>query len=140
MCELSAAHYSRTRALGCSVFVADRRRSAVGPGAAPSLPNASDADIVWEAFLVAAFNGRFAVLDALLQRGFPIDHSFCEMTLARVAVGNRIIPLVEYLVSRGANLDIRGWRPAMTAREMAEADYRELPDNPDTRRIFVWTR
>lgn len=114
--------------------------TAVGPGVVPSLPNASDAEIVWEAFLVAAFNGRFAVLDALLQRGFPIDYSFCEMTLAHFAVGNRMIPLAEYLVSRGANLDIRGWRPAMTAREMASEDYQEQPDNPASRRIFDVTR
>jgi len=40
--------------------------------------------------------------------------------MLHLAVGNGWLPLVEYLVRRGANVNLKGWRPYQTAREMAE--------------------
>jgi hypothetical protein len=75
--------------------------TAVGLGV-PCRPHADDHEIVWEAFCVAGFNQRLAVLDALLDRGFPVDASPWGKTLVEWAHGNRIAPLVEFLVARGA--------------------------------------
>jgi len=94
--------------------------TAIGIMSLPSNPVADDQEIIWEAFLVAAFNQRFAVLDVLLDRGFPIDYMPWGQPVMHLAVGNGWLPLVEYLVSRGANLDLKGWRPYLTAREAAE--------------------
>jgi hypothetical protein len=68
----------------------------------PCRPNAGDHEIVWEAFCVAGFNQRFAVLDALLDRGFPVDAAPWGMSLMYWAHGNQIAPLVEHLEKRGA--------------------------------------
>jgi hypothetical protein len=86
----------------------------------PSLPAEDDEGIIWEAFLIAAFNQRFEVMDALLERGFNIDYIGWGQTMLHTAVGNGWLPLVEYLVKRGANVNLKGWRPYATAREMAE--------------------
>lgn len=68
----------------------------------PSHPDADDLEIVWEAFCVAGFNQRLAALDALLDRGFPIDHAPWGSTLLEWAEGNRVTALADYLVMRGA--------------------------------------
>jgi hypothetical protein len=94
--------------------------TALGPFGIPSNPAPDDQEIVWEAFMVAAFNQRFEVMDVLLDRGFPIDYIGWGQTVLHVAVGNGWLPLVEYLVRRGADLDLKGWRPYATAREIAE--------------------
>ena len=65
-------------------------------------------EIMWEAFLIAGGNGRWAVMDALLEAGLPVDHAPLGTPLVMVAIGNQRIPLLEYLVSRGADLD-RVW-------------------------------
>lgn len=38
-------------------------------------PNASDNEILWEAFMLAGLNGRMEALDALLNVGFPINYA-----------------------------------------------------------------
>lgn len=99
----------------------------------------ADADpqlVVWEAFLVAAFNQRFAVLDVLLDRGFPVDYNAWGQTVLHLAVGNGWVPLIEYLVRRGADVDFKGWRPNMSAREMAEEGYLNPHGHPDKLRIL----
>jgi hypothetical protein len=94
--------------------------TALGPLPMPSDPAPDDEVVIWEAFLVAAFNQRFGVLDVLLDRGFNIDYIGWGQTILHLAVGNGWLPLVEFLVRRGANLDLKGWRPHMSARESAE--------------------
>jgi hypothetical protein len=78
------------------------------------------------------------VLDALVARGFSVDYLAYGHTqpLLYAAIGNRKTALVEYLVSRGANLDVRGSHPAMTMREMAQQCYASDPESPETQRIF----
>jgi hypothetical protein len=65
-------------------------------------PGADDLEIVWETFLVAGMNQRLAALDALLERGFPIDYGPWGMTLLEWAEGNRKNALVDFLKERGA--------------------------------------
>jgi hypothetical protein len=68
----------------------------------PCRPDASDLEILWEAFMIAGFNKRLTVLDALLDRGFPIDAAPWGSTLLSWAEGNRFTELAEHLVARGA--------------------------------------
>ena len=68
----------------------------------PCRPEADDLDIVWEAFLIAGFNHRLAVIDALLDRGFPIDYDRAGSTLLKWAEGNSRTVLADHLVKRGA--------------------------------------
>jgi hypothetical protein len=93
---------------------------ALGPIPVAANPEPDDEGVIWEAFLVAAFNQRFAVMDVLLDRGFNIDYIGWGQTMLHIAVGNGWLPLVEYLVGRGANVNLKGWRPYLTAREAAE--------------------
>ena len=91
-------------------------------GAIPLASNPSDSDemITWEAFLLATFHGRLAVLDVLLDRGFPVDYIGWGQPMTHFAVSEGRVELLEYLIKRGANLDLKGWRPHVSARELAE--------------------
>jgi hypothetical protein len=77
-------------------------------GPIPFLPDADDTEIVWEAFFVAALNQRYGVLDLLLDRRFPIDYLEWGQSILQLAVGNGRVELVEFLVRRGANVELRG--------------------------------
>ena len=68
----------------------------------PCRPDADDLEILWEAFAVAGFNQRLNVIDALLDRGFPIDYEEWGSTLLQWAQGNRMTALAEHLLKRGA--------------------------------------
>jgi hypothetical protein len=68
----------------------------------PCRPDADDLEILWEAFTVAGFNDRLDVIDALLDRGFPIDYDRWGSTLLKWAEGNRRIKLADRLKMRGA--------------------------------------
>lgn len=67
-------------------------------------PDAGDMDIVWEAFYLAGTNRRFACIDALLDRGFPVDYAPWGMTLLQWAEGNQVTPLVDHLTKRGTKI------------------------------------
>jgi hypothetical protein len=100
------------------------------PGAVPSRPDASDMDLMWEAFLVAAFNGREAVLDALLGHGFDINYEpFGEgfSILAASLMGNDT-ETAELLVPRGA-------RPSTEVRESIESWYEQRIGDRKLRRL-----
>jgi hypothetical protein len=77
-------------------------------GGVPPRHDADDLEIMWEAFQIAGWNERWAAMDALLDAGLPIDHAPMGMPLIAEAVGNLLVPLAEYLVRRGADLD-REW-------------------------------
>ncbi len=109
--------------------------TAMGPPL-PTLPDADDREILWEAFFVAGLNVRVDVLDLLLDAGYPIDYAPWSTPLLNFAVGNRLVGLVEYLVSRGASVDARGYQPSTTAREAAEWHYAHSPERPETLRIL----
>jgi hypothetical protein len=68
----------------------------------PCRPDANDLEILWEAFAIAGFNQRMSAIDALLERGFPIDYAEWGSTLLQWAEGNRITVLADHLLKRGA--------------------------------------
>jgi hypothetical protein len=103
----------------------------------PPNTEANDLEIMGEAFQIAGWNGRWAVMDVLLEAGYPIDHDKpLGGALVGYAVGNMKLPLAEYLVSRGADLD-RPWGTNGTAREMARSHVQRWPDNADARRMVA---
>lgn len=110
--------------------------TALGIFPMPSNPAQDDETVIWEAFLVAAFNQRFAVLDVLLEHGFPIDYILWGQTVLHLAVGNGWVQLTEYLVRHGADVNLRGWRPHQSAREMAEETILNPHGRPDALRIL----
>ena len=82
-------------------------------GALPLRHDADDLEIMWEAFRIAGWNHRWHAMDALLEAGLPIDHAPLGMPLIAESALNLhlgTVPLAEYLVSRGADLD-RDWGP-----------------------------
>lgn len=101
----------------------------------PMNPAADDQTVVWEGSIVAALNQRFAVLDVLLDRGFPIDHMVWGPTLLQLAVGNGWVPLAEYLVRRGADVTLEG-RPNGSARHIAEQGFLNPHGHPEKRRLL----
>lgn len=68
----------------------------------PCRPDADDLEILWEAFTIAGFNQRLTAIDALLDRGFPIDYAEWGSTLLQWTEGNRITLLADHLLNRGA--------------------------------------
>lgn len=104
---------------------------AIGGGGS-SLPNADDLDIMWEAFYVAALSCRTASMDALLDRGLPVDYAPVSGTMLSLAVGTGMAPLVEYLIRRGAILDIKG----ASAKQLDDWMFQRDPTKPETRRIY----
>ena len=89
-----------------------------------------------EAFVVAAYNQRWAAMDVLLDAGFPIDHDKpLGFPLIGYAVGNFGPPaLAEYLVNRGADLDqsLGQWG---TPREMARGHVLRNPRDEKARQL-----
>lgn len=108
---------------------------AVGPLMIPSSPNPHDEEILMEAFFVAALNGRTAVLEYMVSRGFPVDSLVWGAPLIVGAVGDAIVPVVECLVRCGADLDLRGWRPQQSAREIAREMFENVSQDADRRRV-----
>lgn len=80
------------------------------------------------------------MLDELLKSGFPIDYRGWGSALIHLAVGNQMVELVEFLVARGANLELRTWRPHASACEIAESHFRNDPSNPKAYRILELCR
>ena len=110
--------------------------TALGYMPMPTNPAPDDHGLIWEAFLVAVFNRRFAVMDVLLDRGFPIDYMGWGSSALHLAVGNGWVEVVEYLVNRGADVNLKGWRPHMSARETAEQRFLNPHGAPNAERIL----
>lgn len=108
---------------------------AAGRAALAAHPDPDDEEILVEAFLVAILNRRIAVLEYMVSRGFPLNSTIYGMPMINFAVGNGWAKIVECLVRCGADLDIKGWRPEQSAREMARAFLETAPDDTDRRRI-----
>ena len=102
----------------------------------PQNPAATDEEIIWEAYLTAAFNERLSVLDVLLDRGFPIDYIGWGQPVLHFAVSECREGLLQYLISRGANLDLKGFRPHVSARELAEQNALNPHWHPNAKRIL----
>jgi hypothetical protein len=114
--------------------------TALGYMPMPTNPAPDDHGLIWEAFLVAVFNRRFAVLDVLLDRGFPIDYAGWGSTALHLAVGNGWVEMVEYLVRRGADVNLKGWRPHLSPREVAEQRFLNPHGASSAERILATRR
>ena len=106
----------------------------VGGFGAPPLPEPDDEEILVEAFIIAMLNRRTAVMEYMARRGFPVDSLAWGSTPISFAVGNALPELVECLLRCGASLDVVGYRPESTPRQMAR-DYFQ-PNNPDSHRVL----
>ena len=117
---------------------ARRRRPpfhAAARGPVTQHPDPDDEEILVEAFLVAMLNGRTAVLEYMVLRGFPVNSMTYGVPMISFAVGNGWANIVECLVRCGADLDIKGWRPEQSAREMAREFLESTPKDTNRRRI-----
>lgn len=92
-----------------------------GPGPLPALPEPDDDELLFEVFVVAMLNHRVAVMEALCSRGFNVNLRLWDQPLVNVAAMNGWHEIVALLVRWGADLDLRGWKPAQTAREILQA-------------------
>ena len=108
---------------------------AVGKGGMPLHPDPDDEEILMEAFSVAAFHRRTAVLEYLASRGFDVNSLVWETPVLNLAAGNGWTAVVECLVRCGANPNIKGRHPDWTAREYAQYMLEQEPANPERRRI-----
>ena len=99
-----------------------------------------DTEILAEAFFVALLNDRIAVLDYLIDHGFPLDYLGWEMPFVSFAAANQRVRVVECLVRRGANLDLRGRDHDMSARELARSLFEAQPNEPTRRQILELCR
>lgn len=102
--------------------------------ASPPLPEPDDEEILVEAFMIAMLNRRTAVMEYLARRGFPVNSLALGSPLISFAVGNALPDLVECMLKCGASLDIVGYRPESTPRQMARDYFRA--DNPDSHRVL----
>jgi ankyrin repeat protein len=107
----------------------------VGQTPLMSHPDPDDEEILMEAFFVAMLNGRTGVLEYMVSRGAPVNSLVYGSPMINVAVGNGWVPVVECLVRRGADLDLRGWQPQQTAREIARDVLLQFPHDADRRRV-----
>ncbi|MCC6245752.1 MAG: Clp protease N-terminal domain-containing protein [Gemmatimonadaceae bacterium] len=109
---------------------------ALGGPPTPWIPNPDDDEILMEAFSVAVFNNRTAVVEYMASRGFPVDTSVWGMPMLAMAVGNGWVPMVECLLRCGASLDVAGSYNG-SARDMARSMIENGPtsQSPTYRRI-----
>lgn len=108
---------------------------AAGVGALPALPEADDEEILFEALLVAALNGRAATIAELAARGAPVNSLLYGLPLLNITVGNAMLAATESLLRAGADLDLRGRRPDLTPRELARDLFEQQPEDTARRRI-----
>jgi hypothetical protein len=109
---------------------------AVGPPRlGPQHPDPDDEEILMEAFVIAMHNGRRAVLEYMVSRGFPVNSLIYGLPVIFVAAGNTMVSAVDCLVRCGADLDLRGWHPNQSAREIARAMFVDAPQQAGRRRV-----
>jgi hypothetical protein len=110
-------------------------------GMVPPHPDPTDEAILMEAFLVAVLNGRTAVLTYMVSRGFDVNTRVGDTPVINFAVveamlsGGSFTRVVESLLQCGASLDIKGWRPNESARELAREVFGQAPQDANRRRI-----
>ena len=106
-----------------------------GPRLSWSSPDPDDEDLLMEAFIIALINGRAAVLEYMVARGFNLNTLAYGVPLIVGAVGDCTVAVVETVVRCGADLDLKGWRPNQSARELARELFVQMPQDPRRRRI-----
>ena len=107
----------------------------VWPASLPTHPDPEDDDLLMEAAFIALLNGRSSVLEYMASHGFDVNSLVWDSPLINMAVGNAMTPMVGTLIRCGADLDIRGWRPNASARELAHSMVESMPENTESRRV-----
>lgn len=100
-----------------------------------ALPDPEDEELLLEALNVAMLYGRGDVIRYLAERGAPLDSLAYSQPLLNVAIGNGWIEAAEALIQAGASLDVRGYHPDSTPREMARSLLQRDLDKPEYQRI-----
>jgi hypothetical protein len=98
-------------------------------------PDPDDEEILIEAFYIAVLNSRTAVLEYMVSRGFNIDSLAWGSPIIHMPIGNAMTSVVDCLIHCGADLDLHGWHPDSSARELARSLFESMPHDPDRRRI-----
>jgi len=98
-------------------------------------PDPDDEEVLMEAFFVAMLNGRAPVMEYMVSRGFPVNSLTYGSPIIHMAIGNAMVPMVECLIRCGADLDLRGWRPNQSAREVARSFFEHMSHDTNRRRI-----
>ncbi|WP_310572035.1 Clp protease N-terminal domain-containing protein [Gemmatimonas sp.] len=107
---------------------------AIGPHVFGRIPGDDNDEILAEAAMIAFLNGRTAVMEYLVARGFPVNTRRWDMPFVVMAVGNNKVEMVEALIRSGADLDLRGACNG-SAREMAREMLESQPPDADRHRI-----
>jgi hypothetical protein len=107
----------------------------VGQRALPMHPDPDDEEVLLQAFFVAMLNGRTAVMEHMASRGFDVNTLIWDSPVLNIAVGNAWVPVVESLMRCGANPEIKGWHPDLSAREIARDYLASAPDDLRRRRV-----
>ncbi|NJK42640.1 MAG: hypothetical protein HC937_02890 [Aquincola sp.] len=82
------------------------------------MPDPDEMELLAEAALVAAMNGRAKVLDVLIDLGYPVDHRFwLDVPLTHFAIQHDMDTVIEVLVRRGCDLDLKVAGQQPTARD-----------------------
>jgi hypothetical protein len=106
-----------------------------GQRAFPMHPDPDDEEVLLQAFFVAMLNGRSAVMEYMASRGFNVNTLIWDSPVLNIAVGNAWVPVVESLMRCGADPDIKGWHPDMSALEIARDLLADAPEDPNLRRV-----
>ncbi|MGV3707782.1 MAG: Clp protease N-terminal domain-containing protein [Gemmatimonas sp.] len=95
-----------------------------------------DEELLLEALVIAACNGRANVIDYLASRGVNLDNMAWGVPVVNIAVGNGWLESAEALIRNGANLDIASENDSNgTARDMARIMWENSNDSERGRRI-----
>lgn len=112
--------------------------NAVLSSAPPPHPEPSDDELLIEAMVIAVMNGREHIVEYLAARGVPINTPWWGGTLLGYAVGNAKPGMVRCLLRCGADPELKGWRPADTAREIARWRFVDsIPRSDDAREVAI---
>ncbi len=98
-------------------------------------PNAepTDAELLQEAFWVAARHGRTAVLRALVAVGADANGRVADIPYLVLAVVEHGAHAVEALLACGADPDAKDWRERTSARDLARSRWLEAPSSRSRR-------
>jgi hypothetical protein len=104
------------------------------PMAIATLPDPDDVEVLAEAAIVAAINGRADVLDVLIDMGYPVDHRYwADMPMTHFAIQHDMDTIMEVLIKRGSDLDLKVSGQQPTAREFVEMMMTNAAPGPTAR-------
>ncbi|MBC7843493.1 MAG: hypothetical protein H7099_14320 [Gemmatimonadaceae bacterium] len=106
--------------------------TAVGPLSWPSRTDATDDEVLFEAFFVAACNGRTEVLDYLVSRGFDVNSLAWDIPIVAYVAERRLLDVLAFLIRHGADVDLPGGH-GYSARTIVTEMMQRMPWDADAR-------